>query len=74
MYDTLRTHRLGDYQVSIEARDQYNDYSVRFDFEINVIHVPTGKRRRFPAGFGERPGTRTLGAYDTARDWARRQA
>ena len=45
-----RTIRIGQYEIQLLARDQYNDYSVRYDYAVRVLHLPTQKARRWDVG------------------------
>lgn len=69
-----RTIRVGQYEIRLIARDQYNDYSVMYDYAVRVTHIPTRRERQWQVGSaGPRASDRILQAFETARAWAVRQ-
>jgi hypothetical protein len=48
--ETIMQANAGTFTVLLNARDQYNDYSVAYDYTVRVINTADGSRRSYDVG------------------------
>ena len=50
MSETIRETTVYPVRITLTARDQYNDYSVRHDYTLTVSNTKTGFRKAYDCG------------------------